>query len=221
MTQAVDTRRDTKERILDAAETLFADQGFAATSLRQITSEANVNLAAVNYHFQSKESLLLAVMRRKIEPINARRIALLDGLESKLPDETPPVWQVVRAFLLPVFEAPMLGVDLGSFPRLMGRVLTEPGGIGARLVLEGFGTVVARFNSAIRRACPGLTQEDLAWGFMFSMGAMAHCLAGGALLAALATHKVDMQDEEEVLERMVNYMTAGIEAMATAKRRPV
>ena len=63
-------RQDTKSRILDAAEKLFGLNGFEATSLRDITAEAQVNLAAVNYHFQSKDSLIDAVIARRIEPVN-------------------------------------------------------------------------------------------------------------------------------------------------------
>jgi len=219
MTQAAETIRDTKERILDAAEALFADQGFAATSLRQITRAAKVNLASVNYHFQSKESLLLAVMRRKLEPINERRLVLLDGLESRLPEVTPPVEEILRAFLRPIFEARMLGVELSRFPRLMGRVLTEPGSIGGQLIREGFTHVVARFGAALRRAAPGLSQEGVGWGMMFSIGAMAHCLAGGVLVQVLSSRSVDLEDDDEVLERMVRFMAGGIRALADEKRK--
>ena len=72
---------DTKERILDVAEHLFADSGFTATSLRDITSAAGVNLASVNYHFGSKEGLLSAVLHRRIGPLNERRLARLDEIE--------------------------------------------------------------------------------------------------------------------------------------------
>ena len=73
---------DTKERILDVAERLFADRGFPATPLRDITSEAGVNVASVNYHFGSKEALLAAVLERRLHPVNARRLELLDAIES-------------------------------------------------------------------------------------------------------------------------------------------
>jgi len=74
------TPADTKTRILNAAEKLFGMNGFDATSLRDITAEAQVNLAAVNYHFQSKDSLIDALIERRILPINQRRFEMLDGL---------------------------------------------------------------------------------------------------------------------------------------------
>ena len=79
---------NTKDRILDTAERLFARDGFEATSLRSITAEAGVNLAAINYHFQSKEALVQAVIGRRMGPMNDRRLALLDAYEAQA--ATPP-----------------------------------------------------------------------------------------------------------------------------------
>lgn len=219
MTQATEPARDTKERILDAAESLFASQGFAATSLRQITRHAGVNLAAVNYHFQSKDSLLLATLRRKITPINDRRLVLLDALEAQLPAVVPPLDQVLRAFLRPVFEAHLLGIRIGCFPRLMGRILTEPGGPAAQIVREALGPILERFLFAIRRAEPALSRADLAWGMLFSTGAMAHHLAGGETLDLLIGEPLDRDDHEEALQLLVAYMSAGIRALPAARRQ--
>lgn len=219
MTQAVDAARDTKERILDAAESLFARQGFAAASLRQITADAGVNLAAVNYHFQSKEALFMAVIKRKIEPINARRLVLLDGLESQLPEVVPSLEQVTRAFFRPVFEARLLGVELGDFPRLLGRVYTEPGDWVARVFGDAFGQVLERFSRAYRRALPGLTPKDLAWGAHFMIGSMAHYLAAGEILKFMSRGQVDAADTEEAYERLVSFAAAGLQVMASAKGR--
>ena len=92
---------DTKEQILDVAERLFADRGFPATPLRDITSEAGVNLASVNYHFGSKEALLAAVLERRLRPVNARRLELLDAIESAAGNGAPNAEEVIRAFSLP------------------------------------------------------------------------------------------------------------------------
>src|SRR5579871_4179574 len=92
-------RLDTKSKILDAAEKLFGIKGFEATSLRGITAEADVNLAAVNYHFQSKDSLIDAVIARRLEPVNRRRLEMLAAAG---PNAT--VEQLVEAFVLPVVQ---------------------------------------------------------------------------------------------------------------------
>src|SRR5258707_12134788 len=75
------TSQDTKSRILDVAEQLFMEHGFEATSLRQLTSSAGVNLAAVNYHFGTKEELFQTVLTRRLDPMNQERIELLGRLE--------------------------------------------------------------------------------------------------------------------------------------------
>src|SRR6202050_3273896 len=90
---------DTKSRILDSAEKLFGLNGFEATSLRDITAEAQVNLAAVNYHFQSKESLIDAVIARRIEPVNRRRFEMLDAAGTN-----PTLEQILEAFVAPVLD---------------------------------------------------------------------------------------------------------------------
>src|SRR5579864_4688441 len=96
----------TKNRILNAAERLFAHDGFEATSLRAITTEANVNLAAVNYHFQSKDALVRAVIGRRMGPVNEKRIAMLDACEAGAGDGPLPLEPLLEAFLRPVLEIP-------------------------------------------------------------------------------------------------------------------
>src|ERR1700685_1814561 len=107
---------DTKSRILDAAENLFGNKGFDATSLRDITAEADVNLAAVNYHFQSKESLIDAVIARRIEPVNRRRMEMLEAA-----GPNPSVEQILTAFL-----APVLDQNLAVVVPLLGRMMSDP-----------------------------------------------------------------------------------------------
>src|SRR5258708_20774530 len=111
----------TKDRILDAAERLFATQGFEATSLRAITTQAGVNLAAVNYHFQSKDALLRAVIARRIGPVNRRRLELLDAWEATL---TRDLHSLIEAFLTPAVE--LKRTNARTFLPLLGRIYTEP-----------------------------------------------------------------------------------------------
>ena len=92
--------KDTKERLLDAAETLFGDRGVAAVSVRDITAAAGANIAAVNYHFGSKDGLLQAVINRRMEPLNAERLRLLDLVESAAGDAPPTVEGVLHAFVV-------------------------------------------------------------------------------------------------------------------------
>src|ERR1700739_2231181 len=115
----------TKDRILDSAERLFARDGFEATSLRAITAEAGVNLAAVNYHFQSKEALVRAVIGRRIGPVNAKRRAMLDACEPARGEVPFPLDPVLEAFIRRVLE--IASSHFKEFGPLMGRLYTEPG----------------------------------------------------------------------------------------------
>ena len=115
--------RSTKDRILSAAETLLAQRGPGETSLRDITAAAGVNLAAVNYHFQSKDALFRAVVEARVVPMNARRLELLDAAEKKAGKRGPTIARVLEAFLLPPLE---LLVTAPQFVPLMGRIYSEP-----------------------------------------------------------------------------------------------
>ena len=96
--------KETLDRILIAAESLFADQGYDGTTLRQITRRAKVNLAAVNYHHGDKESLYLEVLRRRIQPINQTRLAMLDEAEQQAGDQPVPLAMLMEILAGPLFE---------------------------------------------------------------------------------------------------------------------
>src|SRR5207302_1646729 len=116
--------QSTRDRILDAAEQLFGANGVDGTSLREITKDANVNLAAVNYHFQSKEALLRAVVARRIGPINERRLALLEEAEKAATPHPPDLATIFNALVVPVLQ---LHGSARNFVPIMGRMYTEPG----------------------------------------------------------------------------------------------
>src|SRR5438067_1416930 len=139
---------ETKERILDTAERLFAERGYGATSLRSIIGEAAVNLAAVHYHFHTKQGLMDAVLQRRLEPVNRERIALLDECERS--DARPRLECVLAALIEPPLR---LARDPGhaAFVKLMGRILADS---DAALIRKHFGAVIERFLAALHRAMP-------------------------------------------------------------------
>lgn len=210
--------RETKDRILDAAESLFVANGFQATSLRRITAMAGVNLAAVNYHFQSKEQLIMAVMVRKLDPVNRQRLTLLDGFEAASGSQPPSLEKVLVAFLEPITDHQAAGVDLGSFPVLMGRLYSEPGGLFQKLFGIAFAPVAKRFKDAITRALPGSDPLDILWGMHLTVGAMAHYLARPPVLTLLAGRDAaPAHDPAESLGRLVAYMAGGFRALVSRK----
>ncbi len=147
---------DTKEKILDTAERLIGECGYAATSLRQIIAEAGVNLAAVHYHFGSKEELLDALVARKATPLNEARMTQLERVEAEAGSGAPEVEKVLESFFLPPVEVASRNP---GFVRLMGQMLAE--GMMPRIVERHFQVTGLRFVDALRRAVPELPQEEL------------------------------------------------------------
>jgi AcrR family transcriptional regulator len=163
---------DTKQKILDTAQRLIGEQGYSGTSLRHIIAEAGVNLAAVHYHFGSKEELLDELVARKAGPVNEERLRRLDRLNE--PGHSPPsLTQVLEAFFQPMAQA----ADRDpAFVRLMGRVIAE--GLMAEIVQKHFQIVSRKFLAALRQAVPHISEDEFLWRAHFMLGAMAHTMCG-------------------------------------------
>jgi AcrR family transcriptional regulator len=203
-------RMNTKTRILDIAEKLFAQDGIEATSLRAITAGAGVNLAAVNYHFQSKEALLRAVIARRIDPINQRRLEMLDACEAAAGEGALPLRRVVQAFLDPVIEANASAES--EFAPLIGRLYSEPGGFMVQLFKDHMQTVARRFQAAFQRALPHLPHREVLWRISFMAGAMSHTMAAGSLIRAMSDGLCDPSDAAGTSRRLEDFVTAGFES---------
>jgi AcrR family transcriptional regulator len=204
--------RDTRRRILDAAERLFAREGFEATSLRQITAAAHVNLAAVNYHFGSKDALIREVLARRIGPVNQERLARLAACEARAGERRPRVEEILRAFVEPVVELRADPEAGEAFARLMGRSFFEPNLQVRRVIVGQMREVARRFAAALRRALPELPETELWWRMHFSAGALAHTLAGNVHLETLSGGRCDPSDVRGTTERLVRYVAAGLKA---------
>jgi AcrR family transcriptional regulator len=201
---------DTKTRILDVAQKLFAEHGFDATSLRAITKEAGVNLASVNYHFQSKEALIQALFARQVEPLNAARIQMLDDAERKAGDGPVPVEELVDAF-----ASPMLGMCLPrsqSIGILFGRMYAEPGDLLRRTIAPQMREIKTRFGRAFTRSLPGLTEEEIFWRMHFTIGCLAHTLASRGLLEFMSEGRCSSSDVESARKHLIQFVVGGLQA---------
>ncbi len=206
-----ETKTDTKERILDAAEPLFADHGFAATSMRSITARAEVNLAAVNYHFGSKEALIDAVFTRRLHPLNEERLERLAQVEVESSDQAPSLEQIVESFVGPALR---LGHDQPVFMRLLGHALSEPS--VREMFTEQFREVFQRFSVALKRALPSLPPEELVWRFLFMVGAMAYSMAMACDINRMSHGLCKSDDVEATLRRLVPFLAAGMRSAVPA-----
>ena len=195
---------DTKDKILDAAEQLFSEHGFASTSMREITNLADVNLASVNYHFGSKLDLLKAVFARRFGPVNQERLERLDALSE------PDVESVLRAFFEPLFHRLEHEEGWGNFCQLVGRTHSDTNNEIRACLVEQIEVIVKRFAAAFATALPELPQPVLAARIHFAVGAMAHTFAfcrydDIPLVSALP-------GSDTILEHLIDFSVAGLRA---------
>jgi AcrR family transcriptional regulator len=197
----------TKEKLLDTAEKLFAEKGYDATSLRQIIAEAGVNLAAIHYHFGSKEELLDEVVVRHVGPVNDERLAQLDCVEAEAGKGRPALEQVVKAFLAPTAR---VAAENPQFVRLMGRLHAD--GVMQPILQRNFQPVIARFLTAMRNALPDLPPEEFRWRVHFMIGAMAHTMCCSPTIPCVAAEPADFGRR---LDLLVTFLSGGFRAPAT------
>ena len=209
---------DTKSRILDAAEALFMEHGFEATSLRLITTAANVNLAAVNYHFGSKEELFQAVFTRRLDPMNRDRLALLSAYEDAAtanPKKQPLTCEkIIAAMFIPALT---LGRDHQrggkNFLKLLGRAYADPAPFIREFLSNQYAEMVTRFRAAFGRALPHIPREELSCRLHFVMGALSFTLAGTDILKMIAHYQPSEVDNDALLlKRLAPLLAAGLRA---------
>jgi AcrR family transcriptional regulator len=205
-------QHETRTRILDAAEELFMQLGFEGTSMRQLTARASVNLAAVNYHFGSKDALIEAVFRRRLDPMNAARIAALEELEKEGRAVAPE--EIIRAFVGPSLR--MIEDARGggrNFIRLLGRTYTDPAKDIRALIGKMYAPAMERYKRALQRALPQMPSDELVWRMHFMFGTLAYTLAATDTVQLIAGCKPeDRYDSRLLEERLTAFLAAGLHA---------
>jgi AcrR family transcriptional regulator len=212
--RAVKPQHETRTRILDVAEELFMLHGFEATSMRLLTSRAGVNLAAVNYHFGSKDALIEALFRRRLDPMNTARIAELERIESETKGRLLAPEEIIRAFVgqsLRLMEDAKTGGR--NFIRLLGRTYTEPNKPIRALIGQLYGPTMERYKAALERAMPHLPREELVWRMHFMFGTLSYTLAATDTVQLIAGCKPEDRYDARLLEdRLTAFLAAGLDA---------
>jgi AcrR family transcriptional regulator len=202
----------TKNKILDAAESLFADKGFNGTSLREITSLAEVNLAAVNYHFGSKKELIKAVMSRYMNELSPNlQTSLLVICQQ---DSKPTLNEVFSAFIDPLLSLNVFRENgTSNFLQLLGRGYTDSQGFLRWFLTTQYPEVITNFVTAVQRAYPELSAEDIFWRLHFTMGTVIFTMSSSDALMDIAMsdfeQKVDIAD---VIRKVIPFVASGVGA---------
>lgn len=205
----------TRDRILDAAERLFAEDGFSATSLRNITHEAQVNLAAVNYHFGSKQVLIQHVFVRFLDPVTETLFKELEVLGQECNSKIPTVARVLKTFVTPALSIHQRIPDGAMlFMQLMGRSFTEPQlGHLRKFLTQRYARVIHGYQTLLARVLPTLSPETLFWRLHYTLGAVGFTLAGLEGLQKIAAREYhDSNSYELQFERLIAYVSGGLQA---------
>jgi AcrR family transcriptional regulator len=205
----------TRNKILDAAERLFAEHGYTAVSMRSITAAAGVNVAAIHFHFASKEALFEAIFNRRVQPINAARLVGLHGAQGSANAGGVELANVLKAFVAPHLEAAK-GFDAGSIVLLqfMARAAAEPDKSIQAVLSKQFDPVWMELTKAVRRALPDASDEAIGWGLFFTLGALYFINPSRGWLAPLTGNKCDPTDTEAAMQYLVPFLTAGLQGLS-------
>ena len=210
-----------KERILDAAEQLFAQRGFHGVSLRDITQAAGVDVALVSYHFGGKRALFAAVFERRAEVLNRERLELLEEVRRGALPGTPEIEAIVDAFSYPLLERSARGgPGWKSYFALVAYVNNSPE-FGPVMMTRHFDPLVDKFIAVLREALPGCHPREIYWGYQFLTGALTLTFAETGRIDKLSGGLCRSSDLDSVQQRLVPYVAAGFRALcaASASRR--
>jgi AcrR family transcriptional regulator len=209
-----------KEALLDAAEALYAENGFDGVALRELTKRAGTNLGSVNYYFGSKENLFGEVVARRIRPINDRRMQALETALAKAGANPPKLEEVLDAFVRPLFEGTEDPQQRESLRRLIVRVFMAADSALVHWFESEILPIGRQFGAAIAKARPNLQPRQVAAGLFFFAGAMINTLASRKKLEGVSAIIGGVPDDNELLQALVRYGVAGFDALGGASSNP-
>jgi AcrR family transcriptional regulator len=200
-----------KRKLLESAELLFAERGFEAVSVREIIRHAETNVAAINYHFGSRDSLIGLVVSRYLTPVNEERLARLETLERKWSGKAVPVEEVIDAMVRPLVGV----VRKAALPerlcaRLLGLIFALRGENLPAAIEEQARQVSERFTRMLGKSLVTVTPEELVWRQHFVTGALIHLLVNQDVLEQLSHGVSGAPAMEATLSRFIRFATAGL-----------
>lgn len=209
---------DTKSKILDVAEKLFAEVGIHATSIRQIVSEAGVNVASLHYHFGSKEAVIHQIITRRLQPINEQKIKRLDQLEADANGKPLNLESVLRAFIEPHIQMQKVAADK---VKILMKLMVQIEDDAHRLKVMQDPVFVNTFNryiSALNRVLPDLSMSELLWRVKFMIFSMHAIMVQHPIPHNSEDHAVE-ENIDDIVDHVITFLKAGFLAPASADRK--
>ena len=202
-------RYDTKTRILDAAEKLFAERGFSETSLRLITSKAEVNLASVNYHFGSKKELIRAVMARYLDVFMPIASAIIVKLQSS--NNGASLNDIFSSLVEPLLDLNQLRTKgTNTFLQLLGRGYIESQDHLRWFINTHYGEHLTQFVKAVADSVPHIPPAEMFWRLHFTLGTVVFTIASADELTEIAAANFNEHNNiESVIRKVIPYLSAG------------
>lgn len=212
---------NTRARLLEAAERLFIQHGYEAMSLRQITSQAQVNLAAVNYHFGSKEALVQELLSARLDRLNQERLQLLSICEARYGEGAMDVSAVFSVLFVPTVRLSRDSAGGVAFMRLLGRVYSDPSPFIRDYLHEHYQPIYERFFEAFARALPHLSRNELGMRLHFALKALSGVLASenmDELISALCMG--EPVSDSLMLKRLIAFVSPMLTASFDHQEQP-
>lgn len=201
----------TSEKILNAAEELFAQSSYDAVSIRRITQKADVKLALAHYHFGTKEALFDAIIKRRIGQLSQSRLHLLDYFRQQLGDTPLPLEKIVHAFVVPYLFWHLNG---GEGWRNYARIVPTLLGYNLTLLQKQFDEGAYVFQQEMRRSMPRADEASIQWGFDFMVGVMCNTFSEVDRIGGLSGGLCSTENKEEACEYLLAFIVAGLEKLA-------
>jgi AcrR family transcriptional regulator len=202
--------RETSEKLIAAAERLFAEHGYKGVSVRMIAAAAGVNWSLLGYYFRGKEGLLSEVYRRHCGELNSARMRLLE--EIRIDGRPPELEQILNAFIRPALAVAHGEDGQTAFIRLRAILAAENSALLDKLVAENFDVSSTTFINALRECLPHLTRDEILWRFHFMLGTIYYTASGPHRIREFSNGRCDPADIEENLRNLIPFLVAAFRA---------
>ena len=203
----------TKNRLLDATERLFALHGFVGVTMRGVAERAHTNIASAHYHYGSKEGMVMAMLKRRIEPINANRLKYLGNSRNLAGNRPLPPHEIFQALILPVcHEIAKSSATRENLAQLVARSFTEPVRFIQKMHQRFFRELSENFIEELQRTYPNADKKDLYWNLHLVISSMLGTFAQQRRLNDFSKGLCDESDIEDLGSRLIDFVSTGFEA---------